>query len=92
MYIYRNEADAVLQTIIAQQATSCKQALADSTAEVEAIMESIAVNNVMQLEEADVHRVCHPAPPNLQTVFTHHKHYLNAVKQDLQQSDTIMIH
>ena len=61
VYTFRNEADAVLQTVIAQQAASCKQALADSTAEVEAIMESIAASNVMQLEEADVHTVCYAA-------------------------------
>lgn len=91
VYIYRNEADAVLHTIIAQQAASCKQALADSTAEVEAIMESVAANNVMQLEEANVHRVCHTAPPNPQTVST-----LQALsqccEQDLQQSDATTIH
>lgn len=53
----RNGADASLQSIIAQHAAECKQALDASNSVIESIMDAVASSNVMRLEEADVHRV-----------------------------------
>lgn len=52
----RNEADATLQLAIAQHAAQCKNTLASSTADIELQMGKITSNNVMQLEEEDVHK------------------------------------
>lgn len=63
--ICRNKADAELHATVAEHASDCKQQLSSSTANVEAMLSNISDDNVMQLEETDVHKVQHYFVPCL---------------------------
>ncbi|KAL3136899.1 hypothetical protein ABBQ32_006507 [Trebouxia sp. C0010 RCD-2024] len=53
----RNNADAELQTAVAQHATECEKQLADRTAAIDTCLSKVSEGNVMHMEEAAVHEV-----------------------------------
>jgi len=68
--ICRNKADAELHATVAEHASDCKQQLSSSTANVEAMLSNISDDNVMQLEETDVHEVQQHSVPCLVSFST----------------------
>lgn len=56
-YFLRNNADAELQTAVAQHATECEKQLADRTAAIDTCLSKVSEGNVMHMEEAAVHEV-----------------------------------
>lgn len=53
----RNNADAELQTAVAQHAAACKQQLAASTASIDQVLSKVSDEHVMSSEEAVVRQV-----------------------------------
>ncbi|KAL0033057.1 hypothetical protein WJX79_000382 [Trebouxia sp. C0005] len=56
-FTVRNKADAELHATVAEHASDCKQQLKISTANIEAMLSNLSDDNVMQLEEPEVHKV-----------------------------------